>query len=357
MQILAFLVILSVLVLIHEAGHFVAARFFKIKVEEFGLGIPPLAKKLFKWKGTLFSLNWLPIGGFVRLKGEDYVEGKLMEKDAFWSKPVWQRASVLFSGVVMNFLLGVVLFGVIYSVLGVPTEMDRVSIVEVVEQSPAEKAGMEEGDVVEWVRFGDKETAFTKTGELVNYIGEHKGEELTFLLLRGEEEIEMTVVPRVDPPEGEGSLGVALSNVELKKFVWWQMPFRGVVVGMREAASWGKMIAKGVGSLLIGIFKGEGVPDDIAGPVGIYQISSQVTQMGWLATFHFVAVFSVNLAVLNILPIPALDGGRMLFLLVEMVIGKKRKNKIEGWVHGVGMIFLLGLLVLVTIRDILKLFI
>lgn len=355
MQVVIFLVTLSLLILIHELGHFIAAKKFDMEVEEFGIGFPPRAKKLFTWKGTLFSLNWLPIGGFVRIKGENYegptghprgVHSATPGESLFWAKPLWQRAVVLLSGVLGNFVLGAILFGVVYSVMGVPTPMGKVRVVGVSDGSPAAEAGVLENDIV---------VGYSNTEDFIKFINEYKGKEVV-LVLEGElGEREVRVVPRENPPEGEGSLGVVLSDTELVKLPWWQMPVKGVVVGTKEAYAWGKEITKGLVGMVSGVIRGEGVSKDVAGPVGIYKISSKVNEMGWLASLQFAGVLSMNLAVLNILPLPALDGGRLVFLGVEMIIGKRLKNKIEGWVHGVGMILLLGLMVLITIRDIIKL--
>jgi regulator of sigma E protease len=347
MQVLVFLLTLSLLILIHELGHFISAKIFKMEVEEFGIGFPPRIAKLFTWRGTLFSLNLLPIGGFVRIQGESYDPALEGEKNVFWERPRWQRAVVLLSGVLGNFLLGAILFGVVYSVMGVPTETGEVKIVGVAENSPATEVGMKEGDVV---------GGFETTEGLVEFIDENKGEEVGLLLKDSEGEREIRVTPRENPPEGEGSLGVLLSDIELKRLPWWQMPFKGVVVGIKEAYAWGREIASGLTGILVGAIRGEGVPEDVAGPVGIYKLSAQVNELGWLASLQFAGILSMNLMVLNILPIPALDGGRLVFLGLEMLIGKRRVNKIEGWVHGVGMILLLGLMLLVTIRDVGRLF-
>jgi len=358
MQVVIFLVILSLLILIHELGHFAAAKIFGMEVEEFGIGSPPRAKKLFNWKGTLFSLNWLPIGGFVKIKGEVMdstseesalgssatVRGEI--QNMFWDKPMWQRAVVLLAGVFGNFVLGVILFGVVYSVMGVPTQTGKVRIVGVSESSPAAEAGIAEGDVVK---------GFKESGDLIKMINENKGQEVVLVVMGEDGERNVRVIPRENPPEGEGSLGVLLSDTELVKLPWWQMPVKGVVVGTKEAYAWGSEIVKGLWGMVAGLANGEGVSEDVAGPVGIYKISAKVNEMGWLASLQFMGILSMNLAVLNILPLPALDGGRLVFLGLEMIIGKKLKNKIEGWVHGVGMVLLLGLMVLITIRDIIKL--
>lgn len=355
MQILIFILVLSVLILVHELGHFVTAKLMGMRVEEFGIGYPPRAKKLFTWRGTDFSLNWLPFGGFVRIYGEEY------DKDAkgqgmFWQKPMWQRAVVLVSGVIMNFLLGAVLFGVVYSVVGIPEVRDRVKIGGVASGSPAEVAGVEEGDVLLWGKVGDVEVEFKESGDVVSLVDEHKEEEILFGVEKvSGDVVETVMVAREDPPEGEGSLGVVLSTVEMVKYPWWQMPFRGVVVGTKEAVAWGRAIVISLGEMVRGIFAGEGVPEDISGPIGVYQFSSRAVERGWLAVLQFTAVFSMNLAVLNILPIPALDGGRILFLGVEMVLGQKRKNRIEAAVNGVSILLLIGLLILVSVRDVMRL--
>lgn len=356
MQLLVFVLILSVLVLIHEFGHFLMAKAFGMRVEEFGIGLPPRAKALFTKAGTLFSLNWLPIGGFVKLYGEDYEdETQLASKEAFFNKPVWQRGLVLLAGVTMNFILGVLLFGVVYSYLGIPTETKNIHIIEVTKGSPAEKAGFILDSVIEKITYDKKDYTFPTTDDFVKTIEQFKGKEITITLRSKGQDKAYSVVPRENPPAGEGALGVALSNTEMKKYPWWEMPFRGVAFGMKEALSWGKEILGNLWMVLYQIFSGKGVPKDVSGPIGIYQVSKQVYAFGWTAVLQFMGVLSVNLAILNVMPFPALDGGRIVFLAVEKIIGKRRKNRIEGYVHTVGMILLLVLMVLITARDIFRL--
>ena len=161
MQFIVFILMLSVLVLIHELGHFLSARFFKMRVEEFGIGLPPRAKRLFKHRGTLFSLNWLPLGGFVKLYGEDMENPQQAgSPEAFFNKPMWQRAAVLLSGVIMNFILGVVVFSIVYSYLGIPTKTNKVYIVEISKDSPAEKAGAVIDSQITKVVYNKKEVGF-----------------------------------------------------------------------------------------------------------------------------------------------------------------------------------------------------
>jgi regulator of sigma E protease len=356
MPFLVFVVILSSLILVHELGHFLAAKIFGVKVEEFGFGLPPRAVKLFEKWGTVFSLNWLPLGGFVKLKGED-PDVEILGRDVFFEKPIWQRAIMLLSGVLMNFVLGVVLFGIIYSILGIPTVTDKVRIVEIASNSPVAVAEVEVDSAVKTVLFEDKVIDFSGTDGLVKVINEYKGKEIGMVFVNKEGvEKRAMIIPRENPPEGEGALGVVLSSVELVKYPIWQMPFRGVVVGMKEAYSWGKEIAFGMWQIVGRLIRGEGVGADVAGPVGIYQVSRKVFELGPLAVFQFAGVLSVNLAILNLMPFPALDGGRVAFLGVEKVVGKKIKNRVEGTIHTVGMVILLSLMVLITIRDVIKLF-
>ncbi len=358
-QLIIFLGILSALVLVHEWGHYIFAKIFGVRVEEFGFGLPPRARKLFTRKGTLFSLNWLPIGGFVKLYGEEYSDGDGLlagENGRFYDKPARARAVILTAGVIMNFLLGILLFAVVYSFVGIPVKTDRVRIVEVVADSPAAVAGVAIDERVAEFRFGEITEKISDTTQLVKLVTENAGNEIDLLVMgkEGGERL-VKVTPRKDPPAGQGALGVILSNVELTKFPWWQMPFRGAVVGLSEAIAWGRDIAGGLGKMVYGLVTGKGVPKDLAGPVGIYQVSGQVIKQGVLATLQFIGILSVNLAVLNILPFPALDGGRLIFLGVEKLIGKKRKNTVEGYVNTAGMVFLLSVMALITLRDIFRL--
>lgn len=357
MQFIVFILILSVLVLIHEFGHFIMAKYFKMRVEEFGIGLPPRAKSLFTRGGTLFSLNWLPLGGFVRLYGEDYEdETQVKNSEAFFNKPAWQRAIVLTAGVMMNFVLGVFLFGVVYSYLGIPTQTNSVIVVEVSKDSPADKAGIIAESKIKKIGFAGKDIPFANMTEFISKVNGFKGKPLDVTIeYKGKDEVKI-ITPRENPPVGQGALGVALSNIEMVKYPWWQMPFRGMVVGLKEAWSWGKEIFNNLKIVFVQIFTGKGLPKDISGPIGIYEVSKEVYKIGFIAMLQFMAILSVNLAILNIMPFPALDGGRIFFLLVEKVIGKKIKNKVEGYVHTAGMIFLLGLMLLITIKDVIKLF-
>lgn len=348
-SILVFVIVLSILILVHELGHFFMAKRAGVLVEEFGIGLPPriLGKKIGE---TIYSINLLPFGGFVRLHGEGGPKTLKKPNRAFINKSKKARAAIITAGVVMNFVLAVFAFGLVYSISGIPKETENVKIVDIRAVSPAQEAGLLVGDVVR--KVNDEEV--TSVGRFIESVELHKGEEVTLFVEREGVFESIRVTPRQEPPEGEGPLGVAITSVETYFPPLWQRPFIGVYYGFQEALFWGRTVIFGLATLFSQLLSGE-VPKDIAGPVGIFAITSQVTQMGGLAVINFVGILSVNLAILNIIPFPALDGGRLAFLALESVIGKKVLPKIEGVVHAVGMVILLTLLLAITIHDIRRL--
>lgn len=343
MDLIIFVIALSVLVLVHEWGHFMAARKTGVKVEEFGLGLPPkiIGKKI---KGTIYSLNWLPIGGFCKLYGEDPSNpGESDKKESFFYKKPWQKLIIVLGGVFMNLVLAVAIFSLVYSILGVPKETDKVKVLEVVKNSPAEMAGVKEGDWIVKVEGVEVKTPNQLTDEVTKY----KGKKVKLMINDKDVEIEV----RENPPVGEGSMGVAISNTEMVKIPWYRF-YEGIGAGFNEAYYWGKIIFSGVTKMVGGLLSGN-VPKDVSGPIGMYQATSSINKnQGLLAVIHFFGIVSVNLAIVNILPFPALDGGRIIFVIYEMLTKKRANQKIESIVNNVGMLILLGLILLVTIGDI-----
>ncbi len=341
MAIVIFILILSLLILVHELGHFFMARKFGIKVEEFGFGYPPrlLGKKIGE---TIYSLNLLPFGGFVRMLGEDPTAKKLPR--SFVSKTRGKRALVLVAGVVMNFLLGVILFGVIFTKIGVPEPVDYLTITGIAADSPAAVSGL---------AAGDKIIGFADTKTFIDYINQHRGKPVTLSLQNGRK---LELVPRTadQTPQGQGALGVAITNVDTVLYPLPQRIAKGVWYGLKEAVTWGKDILFSITSTLWGLAHGV-KPQTVAGPVGIYEISRDVTATGFLATLQFVAILSVNLSILNLLPLPALDGGRLLFVVIEAVTRRRVKPELEQAVHFAGMALLIGLMLLITFFDIRRL--
>lgn len=359
MEILIFILILTVLVLIHELGHFFVAKKLGIKVEEFGFGLPPRVFSIKKGE-TTYSLNWLPIGGFVKLYGEDSAGGgkpkikdeRLKIKDlgrAFFARPAWQRALVIVAGVVMNFALAFALISYLFGVSGVPVAGDKVMVVDISASSPAEQAGLSSGDTIVSVN----KTALTSPQQLTDYVGKHLGEQLELEVKKKDGKTEnLSLTPRAKYPAGQGPMGVSVApNVETKRYPWYEAP----IVGIQESFKRSWLIISGLGQTVSHLAtKGE-VPQGVAGPVGIAQLTGQFVQVGPLAVLDLVAFLSLNLAILNVLPIPALDGGRLFFILIEMGTRKKVSQKYEGYAHAAGMVLLLGLIALITFNDIVRL--
>ncbi len=356
--ILVFLLILTVLVLIHEAGHFFVAKKLGIKVEEFGFGLPPRAFGIKKGE-TVYSINWLPIGGFVKLYGEDAAGGgKVQTKDqrpktkdlsrAFFARPVWQRALVVVAGVVMNFLLAVLILTYFFGISGVQAPGNNVFITEIVKDSPAQKAGLKTGDQIVSIN-GEKITSPT---QLVSTTKQHLGEKLKLTILQKnkiEKNIEIT--PRKTYPSSQGPIGVGISSdIITKKYPLYQAPF----VGILEALKYSWLILSGLIGVVSQLILHAQVPKGVAGPVGIAQLTGQFVAVGPLAVLSFVSLLSLNLAILNILPIPALDGGRLFFILIEGVTGRKVPQRFESYAHAIGMAFLLALIAVITLSDIIR---
>ncbi len=357
--IIVFILVLSVLVLVHEAGHFFVAKWMGIKVEEFGFGFPPRAfgKKIGE---TIYSLNWLPIGGFVKLYGEDEAGGgsvRIKNQDvrirndrrAFISRNPWQRASIVVAGVIMNFLLAVVILSYVYSVKGVPVPQ-HVVIADVAKGSPAATAGLKKNETVVSI---DGRT-ITSSDDLVSYTKNHLGEKLSLVVTtKNGEKSTLVITPRKNYPSNQGPMGVVISEqVAVKKYPWYQAPY----VGLRESLKTSLLILQGLGDVVVQLVTMHSIPAGVAGPVGIAQITGQTVKYGFDAVLSLVALLSLNLAIMNVLPIPALDGGRLFFILVEAVSGKKVSPKVESYVHSVGMAVLLLLILLVTFHDIFRIF-
>jgi regulator of sigma E protease len=352
-SILVFIIVLSVLILVHETGHFFAAKKAGVKVEEFGFGIPPRVwgKKVGE---TIYSINLLPFGGFVRLHGESVGEGVEEPERAFVNKSKLQRTAIILAGVFMNFILAMIAFSIVYSFSGIPRQTDKVKILEVAPASPAQEAGILEGDIVKSV----DETSISSIKEFTNIIDENKGERVAITVSRQEagETVEKTIriTPRTDPPEEEGPLGVVISTTQIYYPPIWQRPFTGIYYGFQEAFFWAKTVVLGLGDIFVGLFRGE-TPSQVAGPVGIYAITSQAASVGILTLINFVGFLSVQLAILNIIPFPALDGGRILFIAIEAIFGKKVLPRVESIIHTIGMVILLALLFAITIHDVRRL--
>lgn len=362
MDIILFILILSGLVIIHELGHFWVARKYKVKVEEFGVGYPPKAKLLKVDKlGTQYTLNWLPIGGFVRLYGEEGLEegqGNYKPEQAFCNKSVRQRLAIIAAGVVMNFVFGAVIFAGIYTYLGIkeglPQDLGYVMIKEVAPGSPSDLAGFEPGDKVIAVVNSQGEKAITNTETFIKLIGASAGETVAVKLTQPEAVKSVYVRNKEEIPAGQGSIGVVITDYDMVHYPLWQMPFRGIVVGVQSALDLGLLIFKSLGMMVNNIFTRGEVPKDVAGPVGIAYMATKekLLSQGLIAFLNFAAMLSINLAIINILPIPPLDGGRAMLLTFEGITGKRLNQEIERRMLAAGMLFFLGLILLISIKDV-----
>lgn len=355
-SILIFIFTLLILVLIHELGHFLMAKRFGIKVEEFGFGIPP---KLFGKKigETVYSINALPLGGFVRLLGEDEVSNHPQNSRDFRAKPVGQRIIVVIAGVVMNLILAWVIF---YTVILFqnfkiiyPTLDQGVYIGYLEKGFPAEAVGIKVGDRI--LEVDGRE--IKKFDDARNFIKEKKGQSVTITLsnLDGKNRKELTITPkRVD---GDFLIGVGFSPIAIKQY---QTIPEKIFSGITYSYDLTKLTFIGLGKTISDLIFGnlKSVSQSVSGPVGLASISNDILSGGRAALpfyLWFVGVISLTLSIFNTLPIPALDGGRLLFLAVEAVSRKKVREDIEKLVHQIGFAILLTLALLVTYSDISKL--
>lgn len=344
---ITFFIILSLLIFVHELGHYLVARFIGVGVEEFGFGLPPRiwGKKV---KGTIYSINWLPIGGFVKLAGEDEDPTSLKAsrgKEYFFNRSKKERGAILIAGVFMNFLLAVGITAYLLN-QGILEPAGRVHVEQVVAGSPAETAGLAIKDYV--LRVDQK--PMTKASVLIDYTKAHAGEKITLGVLRGDKEISISLVPRKNPPQGQGPMGVAISDLEPKIYPWSQAPFMAVKINLDRA--WQMLSSLGV--LVWRLVTLQPLQADVAGPIGIAQVTGTAVRFGVKAVLEFISILSLNLAVLNILPFPALDGGRLAFVFLEKILGRKVRPAFERSTHQIGMIILFALILLVSIHDILR---
>lgn len=382
---IVFLVILSVLVLIHEYGHFWVAKKLKIKVEEFAFGFPPRAFTIKKGE-TEYSINWLPIGGYVKLYGEDEAGGgkiKLHDKTVspskvsdyhrtFIGRPPWERALVSVAGVVMNALLAIAIYYAYLGIAGFKAELplfgehkfflvnqqEKADVVvsSIAKNSPAEKIGITAFSKIVAVN-GQQ---ITNTKQFVSIINNNKGKEITIAWknLQSNKEYTGTAIPRVSPPKGEGALGVAfvlLNSVTISYDTTVQKIFSGPIHTANLLAYNVDVLSQLVQTALkekSAAPLGQGV----SGPVGIFNLVGSIVQIPdlkerVLQVLNLAGLLSISLALFNILPIPALDGGRLFFIIIEWITGRRVNQKIEGYIHTIGMIMLLMLIALITIQD------
>ena len=341
-----FLLMFTAIIAVHEFGHYFTARLLGMRVLEFAFGFPPRAFAI-RHAGIDYSVNWIPFGGFVRILGQDDFsieqrgEG---EPGSFTSKPWWAQAIVLASGVAMNFVLAVIVLTIAFAT-GTTAPTGQVRVEEVAPSSPAAAAGIQPGDIVRTVDG----RPVTRTSDLVNYVFQHTDKEVTLELERNGRALgPVTAVPRAQPPENEGPLGIKLGEVTAPVAVPLPQAFvqaLGLTGDVVEqiAALPGQLLSRAPGSP---------GPPPVGGPIEIFRVTAAVSQFGIPTFLKLVGVISVNLAVLNIIPFPGLDGGRLFFVLLGAIFRRRISPQLEAAIHTVGFVLLLGLLVVVSVADI-----
>lgn len=339
-----FLVVLSVLVLVHEIGHYIFAKRAGVRVEEFGLGYPPRALMLFKRGETIYTLNWLPLGGFVRMTGEENPS----DPRSFAAQRPLVRALILVAGAGMNVLLAVVLFTLI-AMIGVSKPVEIVSVHAVAPNSPAQEAGIQVGDRV----LAVDGTAITNHEDLLRMTFERQGQPVTLELKRGRDNVTVNLTPRVNPPKGEGPIGIRLAFQLLREEQVSYPIWQAIPIGVQRTIDTGAAIFTGFRRMV----QGTAPSSSVGGPVAIAGYANMAAQLGLTRLMEFTALLSVNLAILNLFPFPALDGGRLVFVILESLRGGKRiAPEKEGLVHFVGMAILLMLMLLITVADVQRIF-
>lgn len=418
LTLLIFLIILGLLVLSHEFGHFIAARKSGMKVYEFGFGFPPrvfgiqvlkrmelkkiaetetitveqrhavfsqgeiteeiitdkvreidVAVPVRKWRiiwgskqatelppiagydnGTIYSLNWFPLGGFVKIKGE---EGENEDADSFVSKSFTKKAITLVAGVAMNILLAVVIFSIGFMV-GLPQTVDglgdsvaikdkKLQIMQILPDMPATQVGLRVGDEI--AKIG--EIQHPTVEQMQNYADSNKGKEIILEIKRGQEILVKKITPIEYKDTKKGGIGVALAEVGMVKYPWYKAIYKGIVTTVLYLEA----IMVGFYMLIKGLISGTGAGAAVSGPIGIAVMTGQIAKLGISYLLNFTAVLSLNLAIINILPIPALDGGRLLFIIIGKIFKRRVSLKFEQIAHTAGFVLLMLLVIVVTVKD------
>ncbi len=354
MSLLIFFIILSILVIVHELGHFSVAKFFGIRVDEFGVGYPPKARKLFSWRGTEFTLNWLPFGGFVKIFGENPTESTSESRsDSFQNKSRGIQALVLVAGVFFNLLFAWLLIslGLVSGLpapagLSIPIQNPETVLTVVVPNSPASEAGLHSGDVLLSI---DGQTL--SPTEAASYIARSSGS-LVFSINRGGERKEFSITPALGIFSPGRAVGISMETIGTAKLP----PHLALYHGGKITLSLTLATAEALGAFLSQAVLGRADLSSVTGPVGLVGIVGEVAELGFGYLISFTALISINLAIINLLPFPALDGGRLLFVILEAIFRRPIPPKIFNALNAAGFALLIFLMILITVRDVRNIF-
>jgi len=361
---IVFIMVLSVLILSHEWGHFIAAKLSKMRVDEFGLGFPP---NLFKFKkgDTEYSINLIPFGGFVKIHGEDEEKKATPETDPdfnrrFSSRPKLSQAFVIIAGVLFNFLFAWLLFSIGF-MSGFPTAVTdanesfiqnkHIVITSVLPNSPASGALLSPGARIVGLFNGKEEVIPKNVGQISSFIEKETGP-FTIKIQEGENEVkEISITAREGLIEGKKAIGITMDQIGTLSL----SPHRAVFFGFTRTINLIELTAKGIAGLLRDAITGKAGFDSVSGPIGIYTLVGEATRFGFVYLLGFTAVISISLGVINLVPFPALDGGRLLFLIIEAIKGSPIKPIVATTFNYVGFVILIVLMILISYGDLLKL--
>jgi len=348
--VIAFLALIALMV-IHEFGHFIIAKKFGVHVEEFGIGYPP---RIFgkKFGQTLYSINWIPLGAFVRIKGEDGQQpnGGLEDVKSFANLKIWKRVLIVVGGVVAFWIAAIIIFSVVFAIgtdlpVGDQDVQDlanaKVVVTAIAQNSPAQKAGLKVGDVL---------LQFKKVADFQSFTKTNADKQVNLEVNRAGKTINLSLTPRSNPPQGQGSVGIALQRTAtlIEKSAWYKAPVRGAVY------TWNATVdaVKGLYLMFSNLFSGKGAPQgaEFAGPIGITVFLANAASYGIGFFLYFIGMICIFVAIFNLLPIPALDGGKLIFLLLEKIKGKPVSPKVEQSITAVFFTILICLSLFVTVR-------
>lgn len=364
MSVLIFIIILGVLIFVHELGHFLVAKKSGIRVDEFAVGFPP---KLWSWTkgGTKYALNLIPIGGYVKIFGETADDEALdpENKDSFLNKSRWIQAAVLVAGVAFNIIFAWILFS-ISLMAGFPTvvtDENRADIQEsfvvvtnVRENSPAHEVGLQSGDQIVSISRGEDVLGLDDitTASIKDFISADT-DTLQLEIVRGDDTLDLRVNPEVGViGDGSPAVGIGMERIGALQFGFFESIWQGFLMTGTVI----KEIGVGFYGLLSEVFTGNGSLDNVAGPVGIVNLVDSASNFGLAYLLGFTAFISINLAILNIFPFPALDGGRLIIVLIEGITRRRIKPSIVNAINAIGFLILLLLMLIITINDVVNLF-
>lgn len=356
---LIFLLVISILVFVHEFGHFIVAKRSGMKVEEFGFGFPPRLWGKRKG-GTLYSINLIPFGGFVRIFGEDGENRRA--PGSFGGGTFGHKVAVIIAGVAMNFAFAVVLLmlgnflglrvGIFDEQTAVRAQDTKVQVLQVLEDSPAQRAGLQPLDEIRGFREAGTITLVSGPEAVQEYAFAHAGDQVVMVVERDGQEQDLPIQLRQPTGPTEGPIGISLALTGVVRYPWYESIWRGIALG--GSIFWATL--RGYIGLFTSLIADGRLGADISGPVGIATLTGQAARVGFNYLLQFVAMISINLAVLNILPFPALDGGRLAIVAAEKLRGKALSQRVEEVINAAGFAILILLMVAVTIKDLVKIF-